>query len=416
MKTQNIRTLSLIICVLIYLFVGAAIFDALESDTESFRKKVLEEKIVEMKQKFEFSNEDYNEIENVVLLSKPHRAGRQWMFAGSFYFAITVITTIGYGHSTPRTDAGKVFCMCYAVLGIPLTLIMFQSVGERMNALARCLMGRSRRCVGLRGPGVSMGSMVAVGFLTCLSTLCVGAVVFSYFEGWGYFHACYFCFVTLTTIGFGDFVALQKKSDLERKTLYVAFTFVYFLVGLSVIGAFLNLVVLRFLTANPDEGGGSGWRSQGGRVGLGAQLHGGGQMGGEDTASTRPAARAPRGSQSSLSVPVGGGSSCTNLIAHPCMEGGGSKRRVMPHLPAGSHLRSLRPWMCYGLPACDGTSLASSQSDFQECHSNPVFYSSVSYRVEGTSHCGSGGSSALGSPHGLLIPDQYGSCRRRKSV
>jgi len=27
--------------------------------------------------------------------SEPHRAGVQWKFAGSFYFAITVITTIG---------------------------------------------------------------------------------------------------------------------------------------------------------------------------------------------------------------------------------------------------------------------------------------------------------------------------------
>jgi hypothetical protein len=30
-----------------------------------------------------------------VLRLKPHKAGVQWRFAGSFYFAITVITTIG---------------------------------------------------------------------------------------------------------------------------------------------------------------------------------------------------------------------------------------------------------------------------------------------------------------------------------
>lgn len=95
MKTQNIRTLSLILSIVFYLLVGAAVFDALESESEGSRKKALEEKLSELKSKYGFTEEDYREIERVVILSEPHRAGRQWKFAGSFYFAITVITTIG---------------------------------------------------------------------------------------------------------------------------------------------------------------------------------------------------------------------------------------------------------------------------------------------------------------------------------
>jgi len=34
LKRQNVRTLSLIVCTFTYLFVGAAIFDALESENE----------------------------------------------------------------------------------------------------------------------------------------------------------------------------------------------------------------------------------------------------------------------------------------------------------------------------------------------------------------------------------------------
>ena len=34
MKKQNIRTLSLIVCTLTYLLVGAAVFDSLESENE----------------------------------------------------------------------------------------------------------------------------------------------------------------------------------------------------------------------------------------------------------------------------------------------------------------------------------------------------------------------------------------------
>jgi hypothetical protein len=78
-----------------YLLVGAAVFDALESETENSRKKILEQKRNELKKKYGFTDDDYREIERVVLQSEPHRAGRQWKFAGSFYFAITVLTTIG---------------------------------------------------------------------------------------------------------------------------------------------------------------------------------------------------------------------------------------------------------------------------------------------------------------------------------
>lgn len=76
-------------------------------------------------------------METVVLKSEPHRAGQQWKFTGAFYYATTVLTTIGYGHSTPTTIAGKLFTMCYAMIGIPLGLVMFQSIGERVNVLSR---------------------------------------------------------------------------------------------------------------------------------------------------------------------------------------------------------------------------------------------------------------------------------------
>ncbi|KAG7252525.1 hypothetical protein CRUP_008126, partial [Coryphaenoides rupestris] len=148
----------------------------------------------------------------------------------------------GYGHAAPGTDAGKAFCMFYAVLGIPLTLVMFQSLGERMNTFVKYLLKRIKKCCGMSRTDVSMENMVTVGFFSCIGTLCVGAAAFSHYEDWSFFQSYYYCFITLTTIGFGDFVALQKNRALQKKPLYVAFSFMYILVGLTVIGAFLNLV------------------------------------------------------------------------------------------------------------------------------------------------------------------------------
>ncbi|XP_072356675.1 potassium channel subfamily K member 3-like [Scyliorhinus torazame] len=158
-----------------------------------------------------------------------------------------------YGHAAPSTDGGKIFCMFYALLGIPLTLVMFQSMGERINTFVKYLLHRIKKCLRMKRTEVSMANMVIIGFFSCISTLCIGAAAFSYYEDWTFFHAYYYCFITLTTIGFGDYVALQKHDALQKNPHYVAFSFVYILTGLTVIGAFLNLVVLRFMTMNAED-------------------------------------------------------------------------------------------------------------------------------------------------------------------
>ena len=69
-------------------------------------------------------------VELLIIEKKPHKSGPQWKFAGSFYYALVVLTLIGYGHSTPATTLGKAFTMGYASLGIPMAMIMFQSMGK----------------------------------------------------------------------------------------------------------------------------------------------------------------------------------------------------------------------------------------------------------------------------------------------
>ncbi|KAJ8391530.1 hypothetical protein AAFF_G00088520 [Aldrovandia affinis] len=95
MKRQNVRTLALIICTLTYLLVGAAVFDALESKEETTQKRKLDNEKSKLIDKYNLTNDSFGELETVVLQLKAHKAEEQWEFAGSFYFAITVITTIG---------------------------------------------------------------------------------------------------------------------------------------------------------------------------------------------------------------------------------------------------------------------------------------------------------------------------------
>ncbi|CAB1336209.1 unnamed protein product [Coregonus sp. 'balchen'] len=174
-----------------------------------------------------------------------------------------------------------------------------------------------------------MENMVLVGFLSCIGTLCVGAAAFSHYEAGTFFHAYYYCFITLTTIGYGDFVALQKKEDLQQKTPYVAFSFMYILVGLTVIGAFLNLVVLRFLTMNTederrDTQERASIKRERGLLTMG--LHGGGGpgqgrggLGGRDRGRGRDRMGQSR-SHINLFLPKEEGTSRTNLISSPAEE------------------------------------------------------------------------------------------------
>ncbi|VDP16252.1 unnamed protein product [Onchocerca flexuosa] len=249
MKRQNIRTLSLIVCTLTYLVIGAAVFDALESDNEMQQRELISKVKARLIDKYNISNADYRVLEATIIRSVPHRAGHQWKFSGAFYFATTVITTIGYGHSTPTTIGGKTFCMFYALAGIPLGIVMFQSIGERINTFAAMLLRTCKRLAGKPADVTHMDLiLVASGCGTFL--IASGAYVFQSYEKWTYFDSLYYCFITLTTIGFGDYVALQKESALQSSPEYVTFALIFIMFGLTVISAAMNLLVLRFLTMN----------------------------------------------------------------------------------------------------------------------------------------------------------------------
>lgn len=253
MKKQNVRTLSLIVCTFTYLLVGAAVFDALESEFESEMKRNLQNEESKLLIKYNISQEDFDILTKNVIKSVPLKAGIQWKFAGAFYFATTVITTLGYGHSTPQTVGGKIFCMFYALVGIPLCIVMFQSVGERLNTFVTFLLKQMKKCLKMKNSDVSQTNLILVAMNLSVIVLTAGAAAFNYYEKWEYINSFYYCFITLTTIGFGDYVALQKNGALQKQPQYVVFSLIFILFGLAVISAAMNLLVLRFLTMNTED-------------------------------------------------------------------------------------------------------------------------------------------------------------------
>lgn len=86
---------------------------------------------------------------------------------------------------------------------------MFQSIGERLNKFASVVIRQFKKYMHCqRIEATEMNLMFATATLSSI-IITTGAAVFSRYEGWTYFDSFYYCFVTLTTIGFGDYVALQ---------------------------------------------------------------------------------------------------------------------------------------------------------------------------------------------------------------
>ncbi|XP_041865564.1 potassium channel subfamily K member 18 isoform X2 [Melanotaenia boesemani] len=54
----------------------------------------------------------------------------RWTFFNSMFFCCTVFTTVGYGDIYPVTSPGKVVCVLYAMVGIPLMLLVILDVGD----------------------------------------------------------------------------------------------------------------------------------------------------------------------------------------------------------------------------------------------------------------------------------------------
>lgn len=55
---------------------------------------------------------------------------KRWNYTSSMFFCCTVFTTVGYGELYPVTLPGKVACVLYAMVGVPLMLLVILDVGD----------------------------------------------------------------------------------------------------------------------------------------------------------------------------------------------------------------------------------------------------------------------------------------------
>lgn len=105
----------------------------------------------------------------------------------------------------PSTTTGQAFCVIYALIGIPLTLIVLAEVGEHLHRLLLNINKHMRLC----SVHPKYGQMLRTFFIGIIGGfifLVLPASLFARLESWSFGEAFYYSFITLSTVGFGDYI------------------------------------------------------------------------------------------------------------------------------------------------------------------------------------------------------------------
>lgn len=205
----------------------------------------------------------------------------------------------GYGNITPHTGIGKLVTILYAMVGMPLFLLYVANMGDVLATgfrwgyvkLCKCDFAarrrRNRRAAAMaaaaatvtavvhqgvpfddagrrsnHGDGTSIASHyvvddddeptgvdyqtatvpITISLTVMVSYVCGGAMLFGQWEDWDFLEGSYFCFISLSTTGFGDYVPGDSFNSSSGVELSLIFCSMYLIIGMALIAMCFNLM------------------------------------------------------------------------------------------------------------------------------------------------------------------------------
>ncbi|XP_054872928.1 potassium channel subfamily K member 13 [Amphiprion ocellaris] len=266
MNEDNARFCLLAGLILLYLLCGAAIFSALEHPFELRARLLWKQQLDNFTRRYRVNLgalhtllRQYEEANGAGIRVDTLRP--RWDFSGAFYFVGTVVSTIGFGMTTPATIAGKIFLIFYGLIGCAATILFFNLFLERIITMLAYIMRwcheRRLRCAGvgvmssreessgeedsLEGWKPSVYYVMLILGIASIVIACSASTLYSSMENWSYVDSLYFCFVAFSTIGFGDLVSSQRQ-QYESQEAYRVGNCLFILMGVCCIYSLFNVI------------------------------------------------------------------------------------------------------------------------------------------------------------------------------
>ncbi|XP_077596998.1 potassium channel subfamily K member 13 [Stigmatopora nigra] len=260
---DNARFFLLAALILLYLVCGAAIFSALERPFELRARRLWTRQLANFTQRYGVDPaalrgllrhyEDANGAGVRVDALRP-----RWDFSGAFYFVATVVSTIGFGMTTPVTVWGKIFLIFYGLIGCASTILFFNLFLERIITTLAYIMrwchqrrlwssasaqaaAESEGRDGLEGWKPSVYYVMLILGVASAVVACGASTLYSSMEKWSYVDSLYFCFVVFSTIGFGDLVSSQRQNYSSQEAYRLGNCF-FILAGVCCIYSLFNVI------------------------------------------------------------------------------------------------------------------------------------------------------------------------------
>ena len=159
---------------------------------------------------------------------------------------------LGFGYITPATPLGQIIFIPFVLIGIPLTMMAFQALGE---VITRCInkmvVTVERKLLKKKAPKkVTLKTMIVV-WIIAMALFLIGGVYGIFVDEWSFTESIYFNFVAFTTIGFGDYVPskkfrgqnLTKGVEFWHISVVCIYNMIWFVLGLCFVSTIFNCSV-----------------------------------------------------------------------------------------------------------------------------------------------------------------------------